>query len=115
MFNAHVVSLRAQPQRYLSSVNVVGGKFGAAQRVHYQSDYPSFLLHAPDVHTKILTIKSSSWDYEKEFRLIGTHDFRVPNNPLLLQTATFILAPVNWRPSSSAAKWTMQPSKEFVR
>ena len=81
-----VVALLAQSQRHIICLEfaVNNSKFGAAQKVHYQKEYPALLLHERDSYMKMLLIKSDVWAYEQEYRLICPRFTDVKQHPLIM-------------------------------
>ena len=63
---------------------VNSSKFVAAQKVHYQKQYPALLLHEPESYLTMLLIKSDVWAYEQEFRLICPRFTDVEQHPLIM-------------------------------
>ena len=63
---------------------VNNSKFGNAQEVHYQKEYPALLIHEPESYLKMLLIKSDVWTYEQEFRLICPRFTDVKQHPLIM-------------------------------
>ena len=64
--------------------SVNNSKFVAAQKVHYQKEYPALLLHEPESYLKMLLIKSDVWADEEEFRLICPRFTDVKQHPLIM-------------------------------
>ncbi len=59
-------------------------KFRAAQKVRYQKEYPSLLLHDPKSYLQMLLIKSDVWEYEQEFRLVCSRFTDLKDFPLTM-------------------------------
>lgn len=64
---------------------VSGSKFMVARQVQYSAEYPALVLGDPDLHRKLLAIKSDDWQYEQEFRMLGVRWADMPNPPLLME------------------------------
>ena len=71
------------------------GVFYGALPVQYQKAYPQLLLHDAKSRMQMILAKSEVWNYENEYRLIGTRATQIQNHPLKLDGNYLPIAPTD--------------------